>query len=85
MCRTMTINVTNRETDKLTRQFARMERVSLTEAIAIAVREAIERRRNKETPLQTADRLRAELGLALSPDAHKPLPRSVFDEMSGEG
>jgi antitoxin VapB len=80
----MTINITNKEADSLTRKFAELEGVGLTEAIVIAMREAIERRRNIETPLETAARLRAEFGIELTEEARKPLPRSVFDEMSGE-
>jgi len=81
----MTINITNGEADRLTRTLAKIEGVGLTRAVVIAMREAIERRRNNETPLQTAARLRAEFGVSLTEKARKPLPRSVFDEMSGEG
>ncbi|RWM21256.1 MAG: hypothetical protein E5X53_06585 [Mesorhizobium sp.] len=80
----MTINITNKEADDLTRAFAKLEGVGITEAIVIAMREALERRRNRETPLQTAARLRAEIGIKLNDKARRPLPRSVFDEMSGE-
>jgi antitoxin VapB len=80
----MTINITNRDADKLTRKFAKIEGVGLSEAVVIAMREAIERRRRNETPLETAARLRAEFGISLTEQARKPLPRSVFDEMSGE-
>lgn len=80
----MTINITNRDADKLTRRFAEMEGVGLSEAVVIAMREAIERRRRNETPLETAARLRAEFGISLTEAARRPLPRSVFDEMSGE-
>lgn len=80
----MTINVTNKEADTLTRKLAEMEGVGVTEAIVIAMREALERRRNKETPVETAARLRAEFGIQLSERARKPLPRSVYDELSGE-
>jgi antitoxin VapB len=81
----MTINITNRDADKLTRKFAKIEGVGLSEAVVIAMREAIERRRRNETPLETAARLRAEFGISLTEQARKSLPRSVFDEMSGEG
>ncbi len=80
----VTINVTNKEADTLTRKLAEMEGVGVTEAIVIAMREALERRRNKETPVETAARLRAEFGIQLSESARKPLPRSVYDELSGE-
>ncbi|TPN89717.1 hypothetical protein FJ987_02120 [Mesorhizobium sp. CU2] len=80
----MTININNKEADSLTRTLARIEGVGITEAIVIAMREALERRRNRETPLQTAARLRAEFGIELSEQARKPLPRSIYDELSGE-
>ena len=80
----MTINISNEEADALTRRFAKMEGVGITDAILIAMREAIARRRRRETPLQTAARLRAEFGVELTDQARRPLPRSVYDEMSGE-
>ncbi|WP_168991827.1 MULTISPECIES: hypothetical protein [Mesorhizobium] len=46
--------------------------------------EALKRRRDRETPLETAVRLRAEFGIRLSEQAGEPLPRSVYDELSGE-
>ena len=57
----MPINVNNPEADALTRKFASMAGVSITDAIVIAMKEAIERRRNIETPQQTAARLREVL------------------------
>lgn len=80
----MAINVNNDEADKLTRKFARMAGVSLTDAVVIAMREAIERRRDAETPLETARRIRDEYGVTLSKKAHEPLPRDVFDDMWDE-
>ncbi len=77
----MPINVNNPEADALTRKFAAMAGVSITDAIVIAMKEAIERRRNAETPLETAARLRARHGVTLSDEARKPLPRDVFDAM----
>jgi len=80
----MTINVNNPEADALTRKFAKLAGVGITEAIVIAMREAIERRRGAETPLQTAARLRAKYGVTLSERASEPLPKAVFDEMWGD-
>ncbi len=77
----MPINVNNPEADSLTRKFAKMTGVSITDAIVIAMREAIERRRDTETPLETAARLRAKHGLRLNENSRKPLPRKVFDDM----
>lgn len=80
----MAINITNQEVDRLTRQLAKIEGTTLTEAVVTALREAIARRRQRETPRQTAARLRREFAIQLSDEARKPLPRRVYDEMSGE-
>lgn len=77
----MPINVNNPEADALTRRFAHMAGVSITDAIVIAMKEAIERRRVAESPLQTAARLREKHGVNLSKAAKKPLPREAFDKM----
>jgi antitoxin VapB len=77
----MAINVNNPEADELTRKFAQMEGVGITDAIVIAMREAIERRSRAETPLETAARLRQSHGITLSEMARKPLPRAVYDEL----
>ena len=74
------INVNNGEAGALTRRFARIEGVSLTDAIVIAMREAIERRRTPETPLQTAAKLREKHGIALSSSTRAPLPRTVPED-----
>ena len=79
---TMTINITNKEADRLTRRLAEMEGVGLTEAVVIAVKEALQRRRGD--PMESAARLRAEFGVRLTDEMRKPLPRAVWDEMSGE-
>ena len=59
----MAINITNKEADSLARQLAKIESTTLTEAIVTALREAIAQRRRRETPQQTAARLRAEFGI----------------------
>jgi len=80
----MAINVNNPEADALTRKFAQMAGVGITDAIVIAMREAIERRRGGETPRETAARLRAKHGVSLGEAAKAPLPKTAFDEMWDE-
>lgn len=80
----MAINVNNPEADALTRKFAHMAGVSISEAIVIAMKEAIAKRSNAETPRQTAMRLREKHGIALNNQAQKPLPREAFDAMWDE-
>jgi antitoxin VapB len=81
----MPLNVNNPEADALTRRFARMAGVGITDAIVIAMKEAIARRRNAETPLETAARLREKHGVSLGASAGTPLPRQAFDEMWEDG
>ena len=45
------------------------------------MKEAIERRRHQETPLQTAARLREQYGIKLNAAARQPLPREAYDEL----
>jgi antitoxin VapB len=80
----MALNVTNAEADTLTRKFAAMAGVNISDAIVIAMKEAIERRRATETPLQAAHRLREKHGITMSDAAREPLPREAFDELWGE-
>lgn len=74
----MAINVTNETADHLTRKFAK---VSISDAIVIAMREATERRLTFETPAQTAARLREKYHVEGKEAAKKPLPKQGFDEM----
>jgi antitoxin VapB len=80
----MAINVNNPEADALTRKFAHMAGVSISDAIVIAMKEAIAKRSSAETPHQTASRLRKKHGVALNDQARKPLPREAFDAMWDE-
>lgn len=80
----MAINVNNPEADALTRKFAHMAGVSISDAIVIAMKEAIAKRSNAETPRQTAMRLREKHGITLNNQAQKPLPREAFDAMWDE-
>jgi len=78
------LNVNNPEADALTRKFARMAGVGITDAIVIAMKEAIARRREAESPLETAARIRAKYGIVLTDQVRKPLPKRVFDEIWGD-
>lgn len=77
----MALNVSNPEADALTRRFARIAGVGITDAIVIAMKEAIARRREAETAQETAARLRKKYGVTLPPAARRPLPREALDEI----
>jgi antitoxin VapB len=78
------INVNNPEADTLTRKFAEIAGVGITEAIVIAMKEAIARRGRAESPLDTAARIREKYGVRLSDQARRPLPARAFDDMWGD-
>ena len=80
----MPINVNNPEADALTRKFADLAGVGITEAIVIAMKEAIARRRATETPRETAARLRAKYGVTLRESARRPLAKAAFDALWDE-
>lgn len=77
----MAINVNNPEADQLTRKFAQLEGVTITDAIVIAMKEAIARRSADEAPSETAERLRKQYGITLTERARQPLPREAFDSL----
>ncbi|MGV3708626.1 MAG: type II toxin-antitoxin system VapB family antitoxin [Gemmatimonas sp.] len=77
----MAININNPEADALTRKFAAMTGASITDAIVLAMKEAIARRRAEETPQDTAARLREKYGVALNAKTRRKLPREAYDEM----
>ncbi len=80
----MTINITNKEADRLTRQLAELEGIGISEAVIVAMREALERRRQNETVAETVTRLHTKYGIVLTDEMRKPLPRSIYDDMSGD-
>ena len=80
----MALNITNRRADQLARQLAKMEGVSISDAVTIAVEEAIARRRRSEPMRDKVRRILKDHGIQPSPTASEPLPREVYDEMWGD-
>ena len=80
----MALHITNRKAEELTREFARMEDVTLSEAVAIAMQEAIAHRGSAEMPQDLVRRILKKHGIVPSPTASQPLPREIYDEMWGD-
>ena len=80
----MAIHITNRRAEELTREFARMEDVPLSEAVAIAMQEAIAPRGAAEMPRDLVRRILKKHGIVPSLTASQPLPREIYDEMGGD-
>lgn len=76
----MTLSIRNPEADALARRLAQLDQTTITEAVVIALKEAIQKRVQKESPSQTARRLLARRGLAFQP-GRKPVDQVVWHEL----
>jgi antitoxin VapB len=76
----MTPSIRNPEADALARRLADINDTSITDAVVIALKEAISARIQRETPSETARRILAKHGLAFSP-GRKPLPDAAYHDL----
>jgi antitoxin VapB len=76
----MTLSIRNHQADLLARRLAEIEGASITEAVVIALKEAIAARIRKETPSQTARRILARRGLAF-PASREPVPDAAWHDL----
>jgi antitoxin VapB len=77
----MALNIRNVEADALARRLAEIEGKEITQAVIIALREAIDRRSKRETASETAKRILARHGIKPHAGTSKPLPRSVYHDL----
>lgn len=73
----MVLNIRNQEADRLARELAEMEQTGLTEAVVVALKEAIERRARAQSPRDAASRLLEKHGLAFQ-TGRKPVPPEAY-------
>jgi antitoxin VapB len=76
----MTLSIRNAEADALARRLAQLDKITITEAVVVALKEAVQRRARQERPSETARRLLARRGLAFRP-GRKPVPDSAWHEL----
>lgn len=76
----MTISIRNPVADALARRLAEIEGASITDAVVIALREALDARIRRETPSETARRILAKRGLKLRSD-RKALPDDAYHDL----
>jgi hypothetical protein len=76
----MTLSIRNAEADALARRLAQLDKTSITDAVVVALKEAVQRRVRQERPSETASRLLARRGLAFR-RGRKPVPDSAWHEL----
>ncbi|MDZ4394887.1 type II toxin-antitoxin system VapB family antitoxin [Cypionkella sp.] len=76
----MTLSIRSPEADALARQLAAMEQTTITDAVLIALKDAIRARKPRVDPIESAQRILAEHGLSFPPD-RKPVPQSVYHDL----
>ncbi|OYW45841.1 MAG: hypothetical protein B7Z08_01185 [Sphingomonadales bacterium 32-68-7] len=76
----MTLSIRNAEADALARRLAQLDKSTITDAVVVALKEAIRRRVREEVPSQTARRLLARRGLSFKP-GRQPVPEETWHEL----
>lgn len=84
----MTLGIRNPEADALARRLAEIDHTSITDAVVVALKEALNARLRRETPSQTAQHILEKRGLAFRRD-RKPAPPEAYHaldhDLTGEG
>lgn len=77
----MTISIRNKEADELARRLADLDHVSITDAVVTALKEAVDKRADRETPTETARRILARHGITLDEAMRKPVSPSAYHDL----
>jgi len=76
----MTLSIRSPEADTLARRLAQLDQTTITEAVVVALKEAIQKRVQQESPSETARRLLAKRGLGFAP-GRQPVPDSAWRDL----
>ena len=76
----MTLSIRSSEADSLARRLAQLDQTTITQAVVMALKEAVHKRAQQESPGQSAQRILARRGLAFKP-GRKPVPDEVWHEL----
>jgi len=76
----VTLSIRNPEADALARRLAEIDRTSITDAVVVALKEAIAARIRNETASETARRILAKHGLGFRPN-RQPLPQDAWHDL----
>jgi antitoxin VapB len=76
----MTLSIRNPEADALARRLAKIGDTTVTEAVILALREAIAARVAREDPSETARRILKRHGLSF-PRGRRPVPPRAYHDL----
>ena len=76
----MKLSVRNPEADLLARRLAKLDETTVTEAVIVALREAIAARVAREDPSDTAERILERHGLSF-PKNRRPVPPEAYHDL----
>ncbi|MGE7367610.1 type II toxin-antitoxin system VapB family antitoxin [Neorhizobium sp. NPDC001467] len=76
----MTLNISSEKADALAQELARIDGTSVTQAVIVALQEALNRRNFHERPTETARRILQEHGLSFK-HGRRPVPPSAYHDL----
>lgn len=76
----MTLSIRNPEADLLARRLAKLDDTTVTEAVILALREAISARVAREDPSDAAERILKSHGLSF-PRNRRPVPPEAYHDL----
>jgi antitoxin VapB len=76
----MTLSIRNPEADLLAKRLAKLEGGTVTQAVIVALREAIAARMKRETPQETARKILSRRGLTFVA-GRRPVPPEAYHEL----
>jgi antitoxin VapB len=76
----MTISIRNPEADQLARRLAEIDQTNITDAVVMALKEAINARVQRETASQTAQRILRKRGLVFRSN-RKSVPADAYHDL----
>jgi antitoxin VapB len=76
----MVLSIRNEEASMLARELAKIDHTTVTDAVIVALREAINVRLRREAPSETARKILAKRGLFFAPN-RKPVPPEAYHQL----
>ncbi len=76
----MTLSIRSPEADRLARELAEIERTTITEAVVIALKDAVKARKPRPDPIDLAASILARRGIVIHP-GQPPVPQSAYHDL----